>query len=125
MTGNTAVAVPRSIFSVEGCPPEERFDYWRHSIAAIFDVDAAHDVVRDFHATIDSHLVGPLMLARTCTMRQHWVRSSRTVARDGLDTYMVQIFASGGQTVWTDGKSSEMNARKTTGSALKRTMEND
>jgi AraC-like DNA-binding protein len=125
MTANTAVAVPRSIFSVEDCRPEERFDYWRHSIAAIFDVDAAHDVIGDFHATIDSHLVGPLMLARTCTRRQHWVRSSRTVARDGMDHYMVQLFESGGQTVRTDGKSSEMNAGQLIVCDLQRTMDND
>src|SRR3546814_15542375 len=84
MTAKTVGAVPRSIFSVDACPPGERFEYWRHSIAAIFDVEAAHDVVGDFHATIDSHLLGPLMLARTCTKRQQWIRSSRTIARDKI-----------------------------------------
>src|SRR3546814_2317717 len=87
MTAKTVGAVPRSIVSVDACPPGERFEYWRHSIAAIFDVEAAHDVVGDFHATIDSHLLGPLMLARTCTKRQQWIRSSRTIARDSMDHY--------------------------------------
>src|SRR3546814_294742 len=41
MTAKTVGAVPRSIFSVDACPPGERFEYWRHSIAAIFDVEAA------------------------------------------------------------------------------------
>src|SRR3546814_17333744 len=84
--------------------------YWRHSIAAIFDVEAAHDVVGDFHATIDSHLLGPLMLARTCTKRQQWIRSSRTIARDSMDHYMVQLFESGGQTTRFDGESAALHA---------------
>src|SRR3546814_16376337 len=84
MTAKTVGAVPRSIFSVDACPPGERFEYWRHRIAAIFDVEAAHDVVGDFHATIDSHLLGPLLLARTCTKRPQWTRSSRTIDRTSL-----------------------------------------
>src|SRR3546814_18314190 len=88
MTAKTVGAVPRSIFSVDACPPGERFEYWRHSIAAIFDVEAAHDVVGDFHATIDSHLLGPLMLARTCTKRQQWIRRSeeRRVGKECVST---------------------------------------
>jgi AraC-like DNA-binding protein len=125
MAANTAVPVPRSIFSVDDCPPGEKFEYWRHSIAAIFDVDAARDVVHDFHATIDSHLLGPLMLARTRTRRQHWVRSSRTIARDGMDHYMVQLFENGGQTVRIDGELNAMQAGQLIVCDLQRTMDND
>lgn len=125
MAAETATAVPHSIFSVEDCPPRERFDYWRHSIAAIFDVDAAQDVVCDFHATIDSHLIGPLMLARTRTRRQHWVRSSQTVARDGMDHYMVQLFEHGGQTVRTGEESRTMHAGQLIVCDLQRTLDND
>lgn len=125
MAATKAVAVPRSIFSVDDCPLGERFDYWRHSIAAIFDVDAAHDVISDFHAMIDSHLLGPLMLARTRTRRQRWLRSSRTIARDGMDHYMVQLFESGGQTVRIGGESRAMQAGQLIVCDLQRTMDND
>src|SRR3546814_13568665 len=80
MTAKTVGAVPRSIFSVDACPSGERFEYWRHSIAAISDVEAAHDVVGDFHATIDSHLLGSHMLARRRTNAQQGNQSSDTDA---------------------------------------------
>src|SRR3546814_10415838 len=97
MTAKTVGAVTRSIFSVDACPPGERFEYWRHSIAAIFAVEAAHDVVGDFHPTIDSHLLGPLMLAMTCTKRKQCNRPSGKIPRHRLDSYMVQFIESGGK----------------------------
>lgn len=125
MATDTAAAVPQSLFSVDDCPPEQRFEFWRHSIAAIFDVDAKREVIDDFHATIDSHLVGPLMLARTCTRQQHWVRSSQTIARDGMDHYMIQLFENGGQTVRTGGLSRSMSAGQLIVCDLQRTMDNE
>lgn len=125
MAADTAGAVSRSVFTVDDCPPRDRFDCWRHSIAAIFDVDAAQDVIREFHAAIDTHLVGSLMLARTWTRRQHWVRSSRTIARDGMDHYLVQLYESGGQTVRTNGESRTMRAGQLIVCDLQRTMDND
>jgi len=125
MTSATTAAVPRSVFSLDDCPPGERFDFWRHSIAAIFDVDAVQEVVADFHASIDSHLVGPLMLARTRTLRQRWARAARTVARDGMDHYMIQLYEHGGQTVRIGGESREMRAGQLIVCDLQRTMDND
>jgi AraC-like DNA-binding protein len=124
VSSNTTAVVLHSLFSVDDCLPRERFECWRHSIAAIFDVDATQDVIGDFHATIDSHLVGPLMLATTRTRRQHWIRSARTIARDLMDHYMVQLYESGRQTVRTDGESRPMDSGQLIVCDLQRTMDN-
>src|SRR3546814_15859741 len=64
------------------------------------------------------------MLARTCTKRQQWIRSSRTIARDSMDHYMVQLFESGGQTTRFDGESAAMHAGQIIVCDLQRTMDN-
>ncbi len=90
--------VPRSVFSVSALPQHERFDAWKESIASIFDVEAEKDVASDFRATIEAHLIGPLLFARTETLRQSWTRSSRRMALDGMDHYLIQYFPRGGHT---------------------------
>src|SRR3546814_20923639 len=64
------------------------------------------------------------MLARTCTKRQQWIRSSRTIARDSMDHYMVQLFESGGQTTRFEGESAAMHAGQIIVCDLQRTMDN-
>src|SRR3546814_11813656 len=44
-------------------------------------------------------MYGPLMLARTTSRAQHWERSAATIARDGMDHYMIQYYETGSQTV--------------------------
>lgn len=91
--------VPSARFTVDHLPPKRRYEVWRESIACIFDVDAPQSTRQDeaFRATVDAYLIGPLMLARTTTRRQSWDRSSLTIARDGMDHYMIQFYESGHQ----------------------------
>src|SRR3546814_3590475 len=93
-------AVPRAVFTVADLPERERYDAWKESIACIFDVDAdPEDRDGDFFAAIDASMYGPLMLARTTSRAQHWERSAATIARDGMDHYMIQYYETGSQTV--------------------------
>lgn len=88
--------VPHSVFSVESVPENERFAVWRESIACIFEVEAERDVRGSaFAASLDAHMLGPLLLARTRTLAQRWTRSPATIARDGMDHYMIQLYESG------------------------------
>lgn len=97
-----------SRFSVEHLPAQQRYEVWRDSIACIFDVDRpgrAGDDNGEFHASIDAHMIGSLMLARTVTCRQTWRRSPLTMARDGMDHFMIQLYDSGTQRyVWKNGE---------------------
>lgn len=94
---HTASHVPHAVFTVDDAAPAERFALWRESISCIFDVEADADLRReDFAATVDAHMFGTVMLAQTSTLRQAWARRATTIARDGMDHYMIQLFLEGG-----------------------------
>lgn len=96
--------VPRAVFSVADAPERERFELWRDSISCIFDVDADAETRHDgFFAAVDASIYGPVMLARTTSRGQRWVRSPATIARDGMDHYMIQVYESGGQQLTAEG----------------------
>ena len=88
--------VPRSLFTVESVPARHRYEVWRESISCIFDVDADRPTRGpDFAASVDAHMFGQLLLGRTRTASQSWTRSAATIARDGMDHYMIQLYESG------------------------------
>jgi len=98
----------RSVFSVCDLPEPKRFEVWKESISCIFDVDADTETRReDFFAAVDATMIGPMMLARTTSRGQRWERSSSTIARDGMDHVMVQLYEDGDQTVTTSGRDVE------------------
>ncbi|MEQ8816402.1 MAG: helix-turn-helix domain-containing protein [Thalassobaculum sp.] len=93
-------SVPRAVFSVNDIPARERYEVWKESISCIFDVDADVETRReDFFAAVDASMFGPIMLARSTSRGQRWRRSSSTIARDGMDHYMIQLYETGGQTL--------------------------
>lgn len=99
-----------SRFCVSGLPKERRYESWRESIACIFDVGRTRTQAQteDFHATMDTYVLGPMILVHTKTAAQQWRRSALTTARDGMDHYMVQIYAQGTQRCDWDGGSVHM-----------------
>lgn len=104
--------IPSSRFTVEPLRPKERYEVWRESIACIFDVEGDRDIRRGdrFRARIDAHMIGPVMLARTTSLQQDWKRSPLTVARNGMDHYMIQHYEDGHQQCTYRGGSVEMPA---------------
>jgi AraC-like DNA-binding protein len=88
--------VPHSVFSVSNVAPKDRFGVWKESISCIFDVEPDRGLEpEEFLATVEASLFGELMLARTTSVRQSWARSPLTIARDGMDHYMIQLFVEG------------------------------
>lgn len=97
----------RSCFSLEGVSPAKRFEIWRESIACIFDVERTAGPATDsvFNASLETRAMGPLMMAHTRSSALEWRRSPLTVARDGLDHYMIQFYARGTQAcAWSGGE---------------------
>src|SRR3546814_18628923 len=99
-------SVPSARFTVDHLPPRRRYETWRESLACVFEVDGPRTLGQDdaVHATVAAQLIGPLMLARPTTLRPSWTRSPRTIARAGIDHYMVQPYkivrASCRESVW-------------------------
>lgn len=89
--------VPHAVFSVDEAAPRERYALWKESISCIFEVEAERELRQErFSASVDAHMFGQVMLAQTTTLRQTWNRSASTMARDGMDHYMIQLFVEGG-----------------------------
>lgn len=96
MTTEDISRVPHSVFSLDAVPVAERFDVWRESIACLFEVDVPKERrTEGFRAELDAHVIGDLAMARTHTQAQEWARSSATIARDGMDHLMIQIYEAG------------------------------
>lgn len=93
--GGSLATVPRSIFSVAGLRGPERFEAWKDSISSIFDVEAERDIVAHFDAQLEATLIGPLLFVRTQTRGQAWTRSTRRMATDGMDHYLIQFYEKG------------------------------
>ena len=106
---------PRSLFSVDGLAPAERYDAWKESASCIFDVDAAlEDQGPDFFASVEAQMFGQVMLARTSTVKQTWQRSAARVAHYDMDHFMIQLYVDGDMAI-DDGKQRRFECRNING----------
>lgn len=98
INGPDQAPVPRAVFTVSDVPERERYELWKDSISCIFDVEADTETRQEnFFAAVDASMFGPVMLARTTSRGQRWARSPATIARDGMDHFMIQLYETGGQ----------------------------
>lgn len=101
--------VPRSVFTVDALPEQQRYTEWKESIACIFQVDAERSVRhQEFNATVDSHLLDGLFLGETSTRAQKWERSALDIASDGMDHFMIQLFSEGSMSFEEKGLTHEL-----------------
>jgi AraC-like DNA-binding protein len=93
-----ARAVPFDLFTTEGLPDRDRFEAWRQTASAVFEVAAAapDDTPEPFNARMAIHHLGSLILMEVNFGAQRFVRTRRKIALDGLDHYQVQLYATGG-----------------------------
>jgi AraC-like DNA-binding protein len=99
-----ATAVKTSVFSVNSLPTRQRFPVWRASLASIFDIERLPSTpMNGFHGELDAVSFGGLFVARTKSVSLLWDRSSSTIARDGMDHFMVQLVENGRMKIKGDG----------------------
>jgi AraC-like DNA-binding protein len=98
--------LPFSLFTTEGLPAKEQFDAWRHNSSALFDVapTSSEHAVTGFHARLSAHHLGGLIVAQADFDAQHFARTNSKLARDGIDHYQVQLYATGGLVGTADGR---------------------
>ena len=90
--------LPFSLFTTSHLRPSEQFDAWRESISVIFDVapPAEHPPDSGFAATVRGWHLGGLLISAVDFDGQRFVRDRRKTVGDGLDHYLVQLYATGG-----------------------------
>ena len=95
---NEADKLPFSLFTTSAVRPREQFDAWHESISVIFDVDPleGHAPDRGFAASVEAWHLGSLLLTQVDFEGQHFRRDKHRAAVDGLDHYLVQLYAEGG-----------------------------
>ena len=89
-------ALERSYFSTYELSPEYRYQTWQESIGVVFEYNLDSSIqLEAFNAQIESYLIGSFMSAECISKKGEWRRTAKTIAQDGLDMYMVQVFAQG------------------------------
>ncbi|MBN9086039.1 MAG: helix-turn-helix domain-containing protein [Reyranella sp.] len=93
-----AAKLPFSLFTTEHLRPRDQFDAWRASISVIFDVEPLHEHRSEsgFDASVRAWHLGGLVVSQVDFDGQRFVREKARAARDGLDHYLVQLYAVGG-----------------------------
>ncbi len=90
--------LPHSGFSTKTLRPRDQFEAWRESISVVFEATpldpAAH--AKGFKATVDAWHLGALLATQVSFDGQRFVRDRQRATADGLDHYLVQLYAEGG-----------------------------
>ncbi len=88
--------LPGSWFRTHELPPEQRFEAWRESVGVFLQARLApQDDTARFNGDIESYLLDDIVLSRPRANGQKFDRPSGRIARDGLDSYMIQLFVRG------------------------------
>lgn len=90
--------IPASLFTTESLRLRDQFDAWRESISVIFDVSPQPERVppHGFSASVRAWHLGGLIVSQANFEAQRFRREKLRAAADGLDHYLVQLYATGG-----------------------------
>jgi AraC-like DNA-binding protein len=90
--------LPFSLFSTEHLPPRDQFDAWHESISVLFDIAPLPERPAEsgFAASVRAYHLGGLIVSQVDFEGQRFLRDKHRAAADGLDHYVVQLYATGG-----------------------------
>ena len=74
---------------------EAAFQQWAETVATVYDLDATHDEIDNFRFGFSAWHFGSLVLGVSETDKIKFWRSPQTVARSGIDHYLVQVYEQG------------------------------
>jgi AraC-like DNA-binding protein len=84
---------------------EEALWTWRSIASPLFDVSFPDPGAVDaFPIQVDSYHLGPLVLGSVTALAQQFRRSPLTIARSGIDHYLVQLYSQGGYAGEVEGR---------------------
>lgn len=97
MSQQVADGLPCTLFTTRHLRSRDQFAAWQQSISVIFDVTPTEGREHDgFDATVRAHHLGSLFISQVDFEGQRFVRDRRRAMADGLDHYLVQLYATGG-----------------------------
>ena len=104
---------PIPIFSLSGASARggDGFEAWRTLVSPVFVADPGRETdLSGFDLDFTAAHLGPLILGRTASVGQRFVRDAATVARSGIDHVIVQAYVGGSNRVAVEGESFEAGA---------------
>ena len=110
--GRTDDKLPFEKFTTENLRPVDQFEAWHDSISVIFEAERlpGDEAAKGFNASVSAYHLGRLVLTRVDFERQQFVRDRHRAAVDGLDHYLVQLYATGGLVGTADGRDRVLRA---------------
>lgn len=97
-------------FDSASLPSADAYAYWREELGAIFDINMTNrEHEKAFRGSMETYHFGNLLLARVASDSQRFSRSTRTLARSGVDHFLVQIHVDGGFSAETEGREYVVN----------------
>ncbi|HYD04255.1 MAG TPA: hypothetical protein VEC60_00935, partial [Reyranella sp.] len=90
--------LPFSHFTTAPMRPRDQFDAWHESISVIFQTSPLPDQRPEagFNASLRGYHLGNLLLSQVDFDGQRFERDRRKLTLDGMDHYLVQLYATGG-----------------------------
>jgi AraC-like DNA-binding protein len=90
--------IPSTRFTTEHLSAREQFDAWHDSISVVFDAQplAERKPQEGFSASVRAYHLGEVLLSQVEFDGQRFVRDKQRAAADGLDHYLVHLYATGG-----------------------------
>lgn len=91
--------------------PEDNFLGWRDALSPLFDIDLnGVGSAQGFRADFATYFMGPMVLGTGDSTAQNYKRTARTIARSGVDPFLIQLYTRGGFTGTADGREIEVRA---------------
>ncbi len=89
---------------------EAAFQQWSETVATVYDIDVAPEDVSDFRFGFSAWHFGSLVLGVSETEQIKFWRSPQTIARSGIDHYLVQVYEEGSFGSNVEGRDMEVNS---------------
>lgn len=95
--------IARSHFSTSALNGSQKYDAWKDSVSALFDVAVTQNTPqRSFDSEIETYMLGNMLAMRARSSAQAFKRTPATIARDGVDHILIQLFTEGGNILHKD-----------------------
>lgn len=88
---------------------EAAFQQWSETVATVYDIDVPPENLSDFRFGFSAWHFGSLVLGVSETDKIEFWRSPRTIARSGIDHYLVQVYEDGHFGTNAEGREMEVN----------------
>jgi AraC-like DNA-binding protein len=90
--------IPFSLFTTESVAARQQFELWHDSISVVFDAERLpdHETKKGFAASVSAYHLGALFVSQVDFEGVRFVRDRKKAAADGVDHYLVHLYATGG-----------------------------